>query len=286
MQARAQLFRATARWISVAAALAVLWFGFRLIFTEICLAWYQMPSVVADPSRIDAFFNGSTPAAVNWTLASFAIYTGLLMLVLQVLHRVGLAHLFGPLRLAWPQFWRVSLYLAPLYALLVLPAAFAPEAEQQYPMLVWLSFLPVTLVMLFVQISSEELIFRGYLQSHFAALSRHPIVWMGIPSFLFGMIHFDPLSPGYSAWGYVVWAMCLGLVCADLTARSGSLGPALAVHFVNNFGAIAFLASDNWLYGAALFIWPMHGQAWEPWIPYEALMLSCVWLTARLALRR
>jgi hypothetical protein len=58
------------------------------------------------------------------------------------------------------------------------------------------------------------------------------------------------------------------------------------VHFVNNIGALVILAADDWLYGAALFVWPTYGLAWEPFIPYEALMLFTVWLTARLALRR
>ena len=77
---------------------------------------------------------------------------------------------------------------------------------------------------------------------------------MGVPSFLFGMIHFDPTGDPYAASSYVIWATALGLVCADLNARSGTLGPALAVHFINNIGALIIRAADDWLYGAALFV--------------------------------
>jgi membrane protease YdiL (CAAX protease family) len=194
--------------------------------------------------------------------------------------------LIGPASLAWQQFWRVSLYLAPLYAFLTIPALFAPEVQQQFAVGAWLALLPTVLPLLFVQISAEELVFCGYLQSHLSALTRNPFIWIGVPSFLYGLIHYDPTSPAYTAWSYVIWASVLGVVCADITARSGTLGPAFAIHFINNFGAIVVLAADDWMYGAALYVWPMYGQSWEPWIPFDALFLLCVWLATRLALQR
>ena len=286
MQMRTAAFSGTANWVYVGIVIAILWYGFQIVFFSIYSMWVQSPNVVSNPALIDEFTYASTPAAVRWTLATFAIYTGLLLAASRAIHDIGLRQLIGPLATAWAEFWRVSLYLLPIYALLILPSLFEPEAEQQFSFVRWLLLLPAILPLIFVQISAEELVFRGYLQGHFAALSRHPIIWMGIPSFLFGLIHYDPLTVPYSAWAYVVWATCLGLVCADLTARSGTLGPAFAVHFINNVGAMVILAADTWLYGAALFVWPMYGLAWEPWIPFEALMLITVWLCARLAIRR
>lgn len=286
MIARAAAFNGSANWMFIVIVLAVLWYGFNILFIGAFTFWSQSAGVMTNPGVIDDFIDGSTPAAVRWTLASFAGYTVMLALMMRAMHGLALAALIGSASRAWRQFWRVSLYLTPLYALLVIPSIFAPDAIPQLAVTTWLALLPAMLPLLFIQISAEELVFRGYLQSHLAALSRHPIVWMGVPSFLFGLIHYDTLSPAYSAWSYVIWASFLGLVCADVTARSGTLGPALAVHFVNNIGALLILAADDWLYGAALYVWPTYGQAWEPWIPYEALVLLCVWLSARLALRR
>ena len=286
MNTRARVFAGTAHWAFVVISIAVLWYGFQIVFFSIYAMWAQTPRIVSNPAVLDEFAYGSTPAAVRWTLTTFAIYTGLLLASTRAFHGVGLRQLVGPIPTAWHEFWRVSLYLIPIYALLTVPSLFDPEAEQQFGVAEWLSLLPAILPLLFIQISAEELVFRGYLQSHIAALTQHPIIWMGLPSFLFGLIHYDPLTVPYSAWAYVAWATCLGLVCADLTARSGTLGPAFAVHFINNVGALVILAADDWLYGAALFVWPMHGLAWEPWIPFEALLLVTVWLSARLAIRR
>lgn len=286
MQLRAEPFLESANWAYIAIVLAVLWYGFQFIFISAFSIWSQLPLVLDDPALTDSFFDGDTPAAVRWNLAAFAIYTVLLMLMLRLLHRTSLRVLIGPIPRAFAQFGRVGLCLIPIFALITAPALFAPEAIRQFDFAPWISLLPATLIMLFVQISAEELVFRGYLQSHLAALSKSPIIWMGVPSVLFGLIHYDPASPPYTAWAYVVWAACLGVVCSDLTARTGTLGPALAVHFVNNIGALLILAADDWLYGAALFVWPTYGRPWEPWILYEALMLLTIWLAARVALRR
>ena len=286
MAARAALYHGTANWGYAGIVLIVLWFGFMIMFTSLFNLWSMSPAVAVDPTLIDTFYEGSTPAAVGWSLATFGIYTWLLLMLMYGLHSLGIRALLGATGPACREFARVSLYLLPIYAITVLPSIFLPEAQQQYSLSQWLPLMLPLLPLLFVQISAEEFVFRGYLQSHLAALSNHPLVWIGIPSALFGLIHYDPLSPSYSAWAYVFWAGALGFVCADLTARSGTLGPALAVHFVNNIGAMFILAADDWLYGAALFVWPTNGEAWVPWIPYEALFLGTVWLAARLAIRR
>jgi len=286
MKHRAALFSTSANWVVVLVVLAVLWFGFRIIFSAIITIWMQSPRIIEHPELVDNFFNASTPRGAGWSLATFLIYVGIILALSRAFHSINLRHLVGALSPAWHQFWRVSLYLFPIYAVMTVPFLFAPEPVQQYAFSAWLLMLPIFLPLLFVQIGAEELIFRGYLQSHLAALSTHPLIWMCLPSLLFGLAHFDPYAPAYSAWSYVVWATCFGLICADLTARSGTLGPALAVHFVNNIAAVLFIASDDWLFGAALYVWPLYGGYWEPWIPYELLALITVWLASRLALRR
>jgi membrane protease YdiL (CAAX protease family) len=286
MRDRAQAYANSANWVYVAVVIAALWFGFTITYSAIYFTWVQSPSIFANPQIVDSFHLGATPAAVCWTLATFAIYTALLLLMMRAIHGLGLRALIGPTRTAIREFIKVSFYLSPIYAFLAIPSFTLPEVERQFDTLMWMSLLPATLPLLFVQISAEEFVFRGYLQSHFAALASHPIIWMGIPSFLFGLIHYDPTSDTYSAWAYVVWASALGLVCADLTARSGTLGPALAVHFINNIGAILLVAADDWLFGAALYVWSTNGEPWVPWIPFDALFLFTIWLAARLALRR
>lgn len=286
MQTRAAPFNGTANLASLCAVIAALWFGFQIIFSILYSFWFSGTALSAPLLDENAFFLGSTPAAVCVNLALFWVYTIILWAMMRMIHGLDLTALIGPARRALDEFAKVSLYLLPIYGLLVIPALFLPDAQQQYALTTWLQLLPATLPLLFVQISAEELGFRGYLQGHFAALTSNPIIWIGVPSLLFGLIHYNPVSPTYTAWAYVIWAAALGVVCADLTARSGTLGPALAVHFINNIGALIILAADDWLYGVALFVWPTNGEPWVPWIPYEALFLFTIWLAGRIALRR
>lgn len=286
MAQRAAPFEASANWVFVGIGLFVLYYGFAILVTPVLTVWAYSPRIVDNPEMADAFYSGSTPLAVRWNLALFAVYVALLWGILRLLHRVTLGALIGPPATALHAGIKVAVYLIPLYIVVLGPSLSDPAVYQQMDVATWLAVLPLTLPLLLVQIGAEELVFRGYLQSHMAALSRNPLVWMVIPSVLFGLIHYDGTQPPYSAWAYVVWATGLGLVCADVTARHGTLGPALAIHFINNVFAMFVLAADDWLYGASLFIWPTFGQPWEPWVPFETLFLLSVWLATRLAIRR
>ncbi|MGJ8611318.1 MAG: CPBP family intramembrane glutamic endopeptidase, partial [Octadecabacter sp.] len=158
MQRLAKPFKGTANWVYIALVLAVLWYGFNFIFLEIFNVWSQAAWVLDDPALIDGFAYGDTPVGVRWNLAAFALYSLLLAIMLRVLHRARLLDLIGPFYTAFAQFCWVSVYLLPLFALLTLPSLFLPDAYQQYAFGKWLSLLPATLILLFIQISAEELV--------------------------------------------------------------------------------------------------------------------------------
>ncbi|MEO1363377.1 MAG: CPBP family intramembrane glutamate endopeptidase, partial [Pseudomonadota bacterium] len=76
---------------------------------------------------------------------------------------------------------------------------------------------------------------------------------------------------------------------ADLTARSGTLGPAIAVHFFNNVQAILLASPRGEMSGLALFVMPfgMGDEAqMAALMPVDLGWMIVAWLAARLALRR
>ena len=47
---------------------------------------------------------------------------------------------------------------------------------------------------------------------------------MSLPSLLFGLLHYDPLTFGPNALPLAIWSAVFGLAAADLTARAGKTG--------------------------------------------------------------
>lgn len=118
---------------------------------------------------------------------------------------------------------------------------------------VWLKWLPLALVLLFFQTGAEEVVFRGYLQQQLAARFASRIVWMWLPAILFALLHWTPEAGPHLAL-VILGALTFGLIAADLTERTGSLGAAMGIHFANNFLALFILALAPDLRGLALYV--------------------------------
>lgn len=139
-------------------------------------------------------------------------------------------------------------------SLIALPFSEAPTLNMDTTL--WAVWLPLGLVAVAGQTLSEELLFRGYIQSQLAARFARPMIWMVVPAVLFGFAHYLPTLPTSAALGYVLIAGFFALLASDLTARTGSIGAAWGFHFSNNAMAILFVASEGSLTGLGLFRTP------------------------------
>ncbi|THH36584.1 CPBP family intramembrane metalloprotease [Aliishimia ponticola] len=228
-----------------------------------------------------------TPALMLLMLFSFALWLAALSVALRFMHKRTLRPVLG--QSVWPEFFRVlaALVLLNIVLLLLPPWGMFADTEPGLPVATWLSLLPLSLLAVLVQVSAEEILFRGYLQQQIAAHTRSPIAWIGLPSALFAIAHYDP-SLGSNAWIVVAWAGLFGALMADLTARSGSLGPAIAVHFVNNAFAMLILSPMESLSGLALrlYAFPMADEAaMRELLLIDFAFMLVSWLAARVALR-
>lgn len=212
------------------------------------------------------------------------------MVVIMVHNRRPMT-LIGPPGLALRQFGAVLFMMAVLTLVLwVLPpyeiggAALTRNMEFGR----WLVLLPIATVAVLVQIGAEEILFRGYLQQQLAARFRSPLIWMFVPAILFGAGHYLPETAGSNAVTIALWATVFGVLMADLTARSGTLGPAMAVHFANNLSAMVLTATPDEMSGLALYVLPFgmsDEAAMAAWLPVDFGFMIVCWLAARLAIR-
>lgn len=230
-----------------------------------------------------------TPRAVLLLLATFLPLAVAVPLVAWVLHRRGLSSLLGRGVLVLRGFVGAALVTGVIYVagLAIWGMVFDPLPG--VPLDLWLRLLPLTLLGIAIQTGAEELVFRGYLMQQLAARFRSSIIWMLLPSLLFGAIHYQPgMTPANAAF-VVGGAALFGLLAADLTAVSGGLGAAWGFHFANNFFALALIATQGTITGLGLFLTPYSADAGAPdiWVVAGDLaMLIVSWAICRAVVRR
>ena len=235
------------------------------------------------------FVNGlatpDTPAKVILLLFTF---TGLALgaiVAAAALHFRGPGSILGP----WSEWWRgfvtALAVLVPVYAVLVGLSIASGAPEPNLAPARWAAVLPLGLLALFVQIAAEELFFRGYLQQQLAVRFRARWVWMWIPAAIFAVLHTNPAA-GANLPLVLLAALTFGLVAADLTERTGSLGAAMGLHLGNNFFGLFVVATADTITGLALYVSP--GEIGETGVQSLAMagsviLLLSVWaITARL----
>jgi membrane protease YdiL (CAAX protease family) len=284
---------AFARYISPARAAPEIWrlvLGLVLI-AGVHLAWLHiLAGALRGTMDWGTVLSASTPGAVVALLAGFGGLVIGTVAAARILHRRGMGSLIGHGPRALRHFVLGLVVVALVYgvgAVAWLTLTGWPDAGVA-PHL-WLVWLGPLLLALLVQTGAEELIFRGYLQQQLAARFRNPLVWMVLPSLAFGMLHYEPAMLGENAWLMVAATGLFGLVAADLTARTGTLGLAWGLHFANNFVALALFAPAGDMAGAALFLMPFGiGDAAEMrgMLLFDMALILVVWALARFALVR
>lgn len=171
--------------------------------------------------------------------------------------------------------------------LMALALPLLPALEPALPWRLWLAVLPLALLGVLIQTGAEELVFRAYLQQQLAARFASRLVWMGLPSALFGMAHFAPGETGADVWLVVAATGLFGLVAADLTARAGALGLAWGLHFANNVLAILVITAMPGMDGLALFRLAEGAEIhMTPLLLADMALMALVWATCVLWLRR
>lgn len=247
------------------------------------------------PDTLEIFLTdlrvSTTPMTTIVSLASFGFMTIGVCFAAYIMQSRAPLSLIGPWHTAVDRFWVVCRALVVVYAVLLIlpPWDMGEELVTNLPFRTWIAVLPVSLLVVLIQSSAEEIVFRGYIQQQLAARFASPWIWMVLPSALFGFAHYAPAEAGQNAFLIALWATLFGVLMADLTARTGSLGPAIAVHFVTNVSALLVTSLPDTLSGLALYTVPFSlGDEAEMrvWLPVDFAVMIVTWLAARLALRR
>ncbi len=123
---------------------------------------------------------------------------------------------------------------------------------QPVPFLITLA---ISLVLLPLQTSCEELIFRGWLMQGIGSLRVKRWVSLAISSFLFGSMHFaNPEVTHYGVALMAIYYIGFGLLLGLITILDDGLDLALGLHFANNlYGAVMVSFTSSALQTNTLF---------------------------------
>jgi len=156
-----------------------------------------------------------------------------LWVMLRVVHLRRMATLFGPTgRINWHDF-RVGLAVSLIIGCVAwAPAIFAGGADAftARDLSSWAPLLLMGLPLLFVQVASEEMVFRGYMLQQFAAKYWTPLGWSIMPSLLFALMHSADTTVLGISWFHFVF----GMIMAAVTSRTANLGGAIGLHMGHN----------------------------------------------------
>lgn len=234
--------------------------------------------------------SGASPLAMALLFSTFLGFWLGTWLAMRLLHGRGLGAVIGRAPEVLRDFALGVLAMVLVGGVLTLAMIpMLPPLEMNLDPGTWALLLPLALLGVLVQTGAEEVAFRGYLQGQLARRFASALVWMGVPTVLFGLAHYNPGAMGGNVWLVVAATGLFGLIASDLTARSGNLGLAWGLHFANNVLAILVVSLAGGLDGLAL-LRPAGGVVSEaelrPLLIADMLLLVAVWASCRIWLRR
>lgn len=187
------------------------------------------------------------PIALFVALASLAVWIPAIIFAAWAMGLKPLGRLWSvERRIRWGLLFRMV--LPALLALVVMNAisiawgvATSDGTETEMPVIdidptLALISLAIIIVLVPLQATAEELMFRGALMQILGAWIKNPIIPVVLPTLLFALAHI------YDVWGLLHVAL-LGLTAAWLTWRTGGLEAAIVIHVMNNYIVFFILVS-------------------------------------------
>lgn len=223
---------------------------------------------------------GGSPKIIAIMLATFiGVWAGIFV-VQKALHGVPFRSVFAAnLRVHWGDLFKgILLSLAFTVPGAIISLSLTDAVRTDLDLGRWAVWLLPLIALIFIQATGEELIFRGYLLQQLANWSRSPAVWAGIPSILFGLMHFNPSLPDGGGYYYVLVTLLSGLTLALLVWRAGNLWAATGLHLATNVMGLLVIGADGVLTGTQLWLLPASDMAvlFQVDLAASALMLALV----------
>jgi len=138
----------------------------------------------------------------------------------------------------------------------------------------WLSILPFALVLIPIQTSAEEFLFRGYLMQSLGLTSRNPLLLVIVSSIAFTIPHLNnpEIARGFfwTAASYLI----SGILYAVITLKDNGLELALGSHAANNLFALLLNTSDSVIQSPTILLYVKNFDSREVFVSVAFLSLE------------
>jgi len=211
----------------------------------------------AQAGKPDFVFNLSNlgEIGISTNLQLFLLMLPLALGLFILLCLVGLVHrrsykeiINGTNKVRWNRFfagaacWGVLMLISYIVEYIIDPSNFSLQFDLS-------SFIPllfISLIMIPLQTSFEELSFRGYLAQGIGALTKNRWLVVLIPSIFFGLLHYD--NPEVKEYGFLLMMpqyILFGAIFGLISVLDDGIELAMGVHAVNNVFLSLFVTHSS-----------------------------------------
>ncbi|MEO6305507.1 MAG: type II CAAX endopeptidase family protein, partial [Bacteroidia bacterium] len=205
----------------------------------------ENPGILFDADKIG--INKNILLAMLLSMFAFALF-GLYVVVKKIHHKAFITIITAYNKIRYKRFffaflvWGGLVITVTLASFIINPG----EATLQFKPGSFFLLLIVSLLLMPIQTSSEEIIIRGYLMQGLAILFKNGIFPLIITSLLFGFLHMD--NPEVKEYGWLVmlpYYSLFGAFLGMITLLDEGLELALGVHFANNLFSSLLITTPN-----------------------------------------
>lgn len=107
----------------------------------------------------------------------------------------------------------------------------------------WMVMFFLAAIAFFVQASTEEMVYRGYVTQFVYRFSKQPVFFLLIPAIVFSLPHFGNIKVSAGVYAVLPYIL-MGLTFGWLAYRSGSLWMGVGAHLANNWFITLFVGSS------------------------------------------
>lgn len=179
-------------------------------------------------------------------LLPFALVFGLLLVSVKYFHKRKIRSVFTSRpKFDWSRFFTSFFIWGGIMLIFLVGTILAGyDIRWNFNSSTFVPLLLISLILIPIQTTAEELIFRGVLLQGFQRLFKKPIVSILISSILFGLLHGANPEVAKLGYGLLTFYILTGVFLALLTHLDDGIELGAGYHAINNIFAAVVLTND------------------------------------------